>query len=244
MTFDAMTTLDLLLDDVFDGRPHALRPSMSQWLASSRRFAGFVEGNRDKIRKKLRLQQAPAEAADLQWELQVACLLHNDKRFTVHYEAYSRAQPFGPDFRVRYTTSMDFNVEVTRVRSAIAGDDTQHEARRLAETTCNKLHQMMPNMPNMVAIGVPATASDEASFATVMMAIRRSAEQRDTIILSRLGFDSTPAFIKALERLSAVIVCDAASETPAAFLWQNPNAKIPLPAKVITVLRACFIAPA
>ncbi len=120
-----MKTLDLLLDDLFDGRPHALRPAMDQWLSSSRRFAGFVENNRDKIRKKLRLKQALAEAADLQWELQVAFLLHNNKRFTVHYEAYTRAQPFGPDFRVQYTTSVDFNVEVTRMRSAIAGDDRE-----------------------------------------------------------------------------------------------------------------------
>lgn len=239
-----MKTIDSLLDELFDGRPHALRPAFQQWLLSSRRFTAFVEDNRDKIRKKIRLKQAPAEAVDLQWELAVAFLLHNDKRFTVNYEAYSRAQPFGPDFRVSYTTSTDFNVEVTRVRSVIAGDDPQQIARRLAETACNKLHQVMPNMPNVVAIGVPALANDEAGFAAAMAGIRRSVEQRDTILLARLGFDNTPAFIKAVERLSAVIVCDAVSETPAAFLWQNPQAKLPLPAKVITAVRAAFIAKA
>jgi hypothetical protein len=244
MTFDAMKTLDALLEDLFDGRPHALRPAMQQWLATSRRFAAFVEDNRDKIRKKIRLKQAPEEAADLQWELEVAHQLHEDKHFSVRYEAYIRAQPFGPDFRVRYTTSMDFNVEVTRVRSAIAGDDPQHAARRLAETACNKLRQMMPNMPNVVAIGVLAIVTDEAGFAAAMTGMRRSAEQRDAVVLSRLGFDSTPAFIKAVERLSAVIVCKAASETPVAFLWQNPQAKAPLPAKIVTALRTCFIAPA
>lgn len=236
-----MNTRDALLDDVFDGLPHALRPALDQWLTSSRRFAGFVEVNRDKIRKKLRLKQSPPEAADLQWELQVAFWLHNDKRFSVNYEAYSRAQPFGPDFRVRYTTSVDFNVEVTRMRNAIAGDGPQHSARRLAETACNKLHQMMPNMPNVVAIGVPVVTTDEAGFAAAMAGIRRSAEQRDAVALSRLNFASTPAFIKAIERLSAVMVCDALNETPAAFLWQNPNARAPLPAKVVAALRGCFI---
>lgn len=234
-----MKTIDLL-DELFDGRPHALRLSFQQWLSSSRRFTAFVEDNHDKIRKKIRLRHAPEEIADLKWELEVAYLLHNDRRFTVNYEAYSRAQPFGPDYRVTYTTSIAFNVEVTRVRSAIAGDDPQREARRLAETTCNKLHQVMPNMPNVVVVGVPELTADEAGFAAEMASVRRSAEKRDAVVLSRLGFDSTPAFIKAIERLSAVIVCNVDGSAPA-FLWHNPQAKMPLPAKVTTALQNCFI---
>lgn len=235
-----MKTIDALEDELFDGRPHVLRPALARRLASSRRFVAFVENNRDKIRKKIRLTREPAEAADLQWELEVAYRLHLDKRVTVGYETYSRARPFGPDFRVSYTTRVAFNVEVTRLRSAIPGADPDRAARRLAETACNKLHQVMPNMPNVIVIGLPEWATDEAGFAAAMAAVRRSAEKSDGVVLSRLGFDGTPAFIKSLERLSAVIVCDIARETPPAFLWQNPQTKAPLPAKVITALQNCF----
>jgi hypothetical protein len=57
-----------------------------------------------------------------------------------------------------------------------------------------------------------------------------------------MGFNSTPAFIKAYERLSAIIA--RSTDGKAAFLWRNPSAKSPLPAKAITALRNCFIHPA
>jgi hypothetical protein len=241
-----MKSIIALLDELFDGRPYALRPALQQWLSTSRRFTAFVEGNRDKIRKKIRLARDAGAVDDLKWELEVAFLLHEDKRFTVSYEAYSRVQPFGPDFRVSYTTSFVFNVEVTRVRSAIteadAGNRAECEARRLAETAFNKLHQLMPGMPNVVAISVPAQEIDEAGFAAVMSAVRRDMEKGDPVIMMRTGFNSTPAFIKAYGRLSAVIA--RSMNGSAAFLWRNPSARAPLPAKAITSLRHCFTHPA
>jgi hypothetical protein len=242
----SMQTTDTLLEYLLDGRPQALRPALQQWLSTSRRFTAFVEENRDKIRKKIRLAQDAGAIEDLKWELEVAYLLHNDKRFNVSYEAYSRAQPFGPDFRVSYTTSFAFNVEVTRVRSAIAEEDAgnraEREARRLAETAVNKLHQIVPGMPNVVAIGMSELSADEAGFAAVMGAVRRGVEQGDLAVMTRIGFNSTPAFIKAYERLSAVIA--HSQDGSAAFLWRNPSARAPLPAKAITALRNSFITSA
>jgi hypothetical protein len=242
-----MQTTDTLLEYLLDGQPNALRSELQRWLGSSRRYAAFAETHRDKIRKKIRLAQDAGAVEDLKWELEVAFLLIEDKRFTVSYEAYSRAQPFGPDFRVSYTTSFDFNVEVTRVRGAITSEDdiddrAEREARRLAETACNKLHQLMPGMANVVAIGVPELAVDEAGFAAAMSAVRRGMEKGDPAVMSRMGFNSTPAFIKAYERLSAIIA--RSTDGKAAFLWRNPSAKSPLPAKAITALRNCFIHPA
>lgn len=242
-----MQTTDTLLDTLLEGRPHALRSALQQWLGSSRRFAAFVETHRDKIRKKLRLAQDAGTAEDLRWELEVAYLLHEDKRFTVRYEAYSRAQPFGPDYRVDYTTSFAFNVEVTRVRSAVTSDENsgnraEREARRLAETACNKLHQLMPGLPNVVVIGVQEMQVDEAGFAGEIASMRRGVERSDPAIMMRVGFKNSPAFIKAYERLSAVIA--RSTDGTVAFLWRNASAKAPLPAKAITALRGCFIAGA
>lgn len=229
-----MKTIDVLLDEMFDDRPHALRSAFQQWLTASRRFTAFVEDNRDKVRKKIRLRHEPAEIADLKWELEVAYRLHNDKRFTVQYEAYTRAQPIGPDYRVEFTTSFAFNVEVTRLHNAIEGDG----ARRLAETACNKLHQVMPNMPNVVAIGVPALTADEASFADAMAILRAGVEKREPSIMVRLPFNNTAQFIRAFEQLSVVVI--RSTDDAQAFLWRNPAAKSTLPAKALTALRNCF----
>jgi hypothetical protein len=244
-----MKANDALLDYLFDGQAQAraLRPALQNWLDASRRYAAFVSANRDKIRKKIRLMHNSATAADLRWELEAAFLLHADKRFTLDYEPYARGQPFGPDFRVTYTTSFAFNVEVTRVRIATSdansGDGKSGEARRLVETVGNKLYQLLPNAPNVVAIAAPDVTTSGANFAAEMAILRRRAEQRDTTMI-RLGFGSASDFLRAYERLSLVIVRGYALEgegAPAgAFLWRNPAARQPVPAKAITVLRNCF----
>jgi hypothetical protein len=242
-----MKANDALLDYLFQGQPHVLRPALQEWFAASRRYAAFIAENRDKIRKKIRLKNDPATAADLRWELEAAFLLHADKRFTLDYEPYARGQPFGPDFRVAYTTSFAFNVEATRVRIATSdansGDGKSGEARRLAETAGNKLYQLLPNVPNVVAIAAPDVTTSGANFAAEMAILRRRAEQRDPTMI-RLGFGSVSDFLKAYERLSLVIVRGYALEgegAPAgAFLWRNFAARQPLPAKAVTVLRHCF----
>lgn len=243
-----MTVNAALLDYLFDGQAHVLRPTLQRWLAASRRYAAFVAENRDKIRKKIGLTNDPATTADLRWELEVAYLLHADKRFTLAYEAYTREQSFGPDFRVTYTTSFSFNVEVTRVRIVTGDADVatrkQQEARRLVETTRNKLYQLMSNTPNVIAIAAPNLATSETGFAAEMAHVRRSAEKRDPAIIVRHRFDSASSFLKAHERLSLVIVRDYAPEgegTPAGvFLWHNPAARQPVPVKAITALHHCF----
>ena len=69
-----MKANDVLLDYLFDGQMHALRPALHKWLEASRRYAVFLAGNRDKIRKKIRLTHDAATAADLHWELEAAYL--------------------------------------------------------------------------------------------------------------------------------------------------------------------------
>jgi hypothetical protein len=239
---------EVLLDYLFSGQTHVLYAALKNWLAASRRYAAFVSANRDKVRKKIRLTHDPATAADLRWELEVAFLLHGDKRFTLVYEPYARGQPFGPDFCVAYTTSFAFNVEVTRVRVAVgdanASEGKPGEVRRLVETTSNKLYQLLPNAPNVVAIAAPGLISGESDFAAEIASLRRSVEQGDRATTTRHHVDNASHFFKAYERLSSVIVrgytLNAEDTAAGAFLWLNPQARQPLPAKAVTALRRCF----
>lgn len=107
---------DELLDTLFEGRPHALAPVVAAWLASSRRFAQFARDHHTKIRKKLRAVQDPESIRDLHLELETAYQFTLAKDLTPVYEPATGASR-GPDFAVRFTTSLEFMVEVTRLRA-------------------------------------------------------------------------------------------------------------------------------
>src|SRR5919112_3867631 len=80
----------------------AAAPEMSDvvaLLAASSRFRGFVEANRDKIRKKLRGATSRDARLDVRAELLVAAQLLADRRLEVAFEAYGAGRR-GPDFTV------------------------------------------------------------------------------------------------------------------------------------------------
>jgi hypothetical protein len=102
-----------LISFLFDGKSRPFSETMSQWLASSRRFAAFVDTFRDKIRKKIRVTQAAEGQLDLQLELETAYLLLKEKTLSVMYEPdHAKRISRAPDFAVTYTTSLTFMLEV------------------------------------------------------------------------------------------------------------------------------------
>ena len=225
-----MKVNDALLDYLFEGQAHMLRSVIASWFETSRRYVAFVADNRDKIRKKLRLNNDPDALEDLRWELEAAYLLHLDKRFTLMYEPYTSGQPFGPDYAVTYTTSLAFDIEVTRVR--VMDDDG---VRRVIDAVYGKLSQLSPNTSNVVAVGT-AQGVDAAMFADEMKQMQRRVEARDLALLTRHGFRDPAHFFKYYERLGLVIVRSNAAPT----LWTNTAAKLPLANKAVTALRQCF----
>src|SRR6266498_3616587 len=108
---------DEVLDYIFDGQPHILAPSLTGWLASSRRFTSFVNTFRDKIRKKLRVTQEEESLLDLRLEFQTAYLLLREPRLSLVSEPHLSEKVRGADFAVTFTTSLTFMVEVTRLRA-------------------------------------------------------------------------------------------------------------------------------
>lgn len=242
---------DELLRFLYDGRTHALRRQMANWLASSKRFAAFVNDNQAKIRKKLRTALEPETARGLELELETAYLLLRERTLTVVYEPQQHTRQRGPDFAVSYTTHCTFMVEVTRLKSGqpatpatSAGQATGSGncpatfGDRFAGAFCSKLGQLLPGHCNVLIIGVEGGCPPVAEVDDALYALQRRAEANDPLLL-RHGFRDRGAFFRQFQRLSTLLVRPVPLEAgSAAVAWDNSQGKVALPAKVRTALLA------
>jgi hypothetical protein len=214
-----------LLTALFGGDRHALSAACAAWMASSRPFRAFLEANATKVRKKVR-QAANNEAlGDLQLEMNAAYhLLAADRRVTLAYERFLADKTRGPDFTVTFKGHVVFNLEVRRLRTAAA-------ARKLGDVLCEKLRQMPAGAVNVLLVGVDGgTAGAVDCAGTVRQLVQRAEAKEDAYFAAR-GFRDARDFLRALQRLSAVVVRAgwAVAATATAALWLNPLAKHPLP---------------
>lgn len=227
---------EALLETIFEERSHPLKPVISDWLSSSRRFADFVDTYQNKIRKKLRAAATSGVAGDLQLELETAYLLLREISLGVTYEPEHRVAGRSPDFAVGFTTSLTFMVEVTRIRrvnlvnGAVASD-------RITDVLCDKLGQMRAQRSNLLVIGIESMTPSINELQAVITRMRQQAERNDPQVISRHGFQNRAGFFEKLQRMSAVMVRGVPMEnaTPV-ILWENKHARDPLPAKVRTAL--------
>jgi hypothetical protein len=245
-----------LLRTIFGGEAHILAPPLAEWMVASPRFAAFVETYRDKIRKKVRGMRDAEGLRDLQLELETAYLLLQAHQLTVAYEPYGTGKARGPDFAVTYTTSVTFNVEVTRMRVssrerskeqpddlADGGADApfvaQHEAARLADIVCGKLGQMLAGMINVLVVVPESNAALGIDVGGAMLQLRQRAERKDPGLFARYGFQDASDFFKRYERLSGVLVRGASERAPriSPILWENNRASHPIPARIRSILQ-------
>ena len=233
-----------LLAYLFDRKAHRLAEPLNGWMTASPHFRTFVETYRDKIRKKIRVTQGPESVLDLQAELAIASWLCGERRFTVAYEKCGTGKTRCPDFTVTYTTSFDFNVEVTRMRSPAQTGQTgapptptlEDNSGRLTDIVCGKLSQMLADSINVLVIVTETDRLGDLDLAQFMLHLKLRAEQHDPRILSRHGFRDPADFFKHFQRLSAVALRDMHADGVAA-LWANPQAKHPLPSAIRTSLQ-------
>src|SRR5690606_13845128 len=166
-------------------------------------------------RKKLRGARDPDSARDLLLELEVAYRLTRDKRFSVAYEPVPGGKSRGPDFGVRFTTSVEFMVEVTRLRGLTADApavvDHGVEARRLASVLALKSGQTVADRANLLVIGTDTIAPGGDELATMMKEVRHDAETTDPEALLKRGFRQRGEYLRRLERVSAILVRRAPS---------------------------------
>ena len=230
-----MSTLDNLLDEIFDGRPAALRGEFAGWARGSRRFAAFAGEYRSKIRAKLRHAGDDDSRRDLHAELETAALLLRDERFSVEYEKYAAAKQRGPDFTVTFKTHTPFNVEVRRLR-AVVDEDNAARTARLVYVLGDKVRQMPPSIVNLLWLSSdgPAAEDDLSAAAT---ALRQLAERKADDFFTRRGYESVSDFQRAYVRLSGVIW----RWTGEPVVWLNPLARHKAPPEIITAIRRLSI---
>lgn len=228
-----MTTLDDLLDDIFDGKRSALYSEFEGWARDSRRFRAFAISYRGKIRAKLNNVHDEEGMKDLRAELETAALLLREDRFSLEYEKYAASKQRGPDFTVTFKTHTPFNVEVRRIRS-VELDDRDAEARigKLIAVLCEKVGQMPPSIVNLLWLFAEREIS-EADLTRAAAALRQLAERKDEAFFTRRGFKNTSDFLKRYRRLSGIVLRQSGEKV----LWLNSLARHKVPQKIMAALR-------
>lgn len=233
---------DELLTYLFDGQPHVLAGPMETWLASSRRYATFVDDFRDKIRKKIRVTQDQETLLDLRLELETAYRLLQERTLTLTYEPQLAERVRSPDFAVTYTTSLTFMLEVTRLRANQKSAEEQTSpantiGERLADAVCSKLGQLQPKRSNILLVGVDIPRLTQEDLRATMLRIQQRAERSESAFFQRYRFRDRANFFSHYQRLSEILVRGTDPQKGESFIvWVNSQAKIPLPSKVRTVL--------
>lgn len=225
---------DELLNYLFDGQSHFLVLPMEEWLVSSRRFTAFVTTHQTKIRKKIRTSQDPERLRDLQLELETAYLLLREKSLRVEYEPIHPREGRSPDFAVSFTTSLTFMVEVTRLRAALAGVPFED---RFTDMLCSKLGQLLPQHSNALVIGIETVPVTQEDLRFIMIRMQQRAEANDPVVVQRYGFRDRADFFQHYQRLSLLLLRGFPLQAgELVVLWNNPQGKYPLPARVQTAL--------
>lgn len=229
--------IDELLTYLFDGQPHPLAAPMAAWLDSSRRFTDFVNAHHTKIRKKLRTVREPESLRDLQLELETAYLLLRERSLSVRYEPGHPELGRSPDYEVSFTTSFAFMVEVTRLRAAGLKTSPAASLDRFSDMLCSKLGQLLPQRGNLLLVGLEEARLSQEDLRARMLRLQQRAEGNDPAVVQRHGFRDRADFFQHYQRLSALLLRGIPLQAGEnVILWDHPQAKYPLPARVRTAL--------
>lgn len=238
---------------IFDDPAHPLAAPLAAWGAASPRFATFLAQHRDKIRKKARGARDPEGLDDLFLELAVARDLHREWLGEVGYEAHLPGRTRMPDFALTLRNGAMVMVEVTRLRPAVAVTDEGSTGAasppaidpvsvdaRLAVLVCGKLGQLVPNVPNVLVVGLPAELLPALDVGAAMRALLGRAERRELTPRERHFIRTPLAFFRPYRHLSGLLVRQwppLASALPPTY-WINRQAARTIP----TRLHACLTA--
>ena len=232
----AMTPLDELLDDIFDGKKPAFYPEFEGWIKGSRRFKAFAVAYHAKIRTKLKQVRDEGGMNDLRAELETAALLLREDRFTIEYEKYAASKQRAPDFTVTFKTHTPFNVEVRRIRGVEIDDgDTEARLVKLRAVLCDKVGQMPPSIVNLLWL----TAERDISGADVTHAVitlRQLAERKTEEFFTRRGFESAAEFLKQYRQLSGIVLHQPGVNV----LWLNALARHKVPPEIAAAIQRCI----
>jgi len=188
------------------------------WASAEPRFAAFLDTYQGKIGKKLRGVGDEAGYLDLLAELDVAHRLLRDRSFTLVYEPTLAQKERGPDFAAIFKTHTQCNVEVRRLRPS-----STELVPRLVGVLSDKLRQMPPSTPNVLAIASDSSLSSVAPVQAALRELAALASGGDDAACQHRGFAGARDLLRRMERLSAVALLAVAT------LWEHPRARHPLP---------------
>jgi len=237
---------------IFDDPAHPLAAPLAAWGVASPRFATFLAQHRDKIRKKARGARDPEGLDDLFLELAVARDLHREWLGEIGYEAQLPGRTRMPDFALALRNGTTVMVEVTRLRPAVVagggstGTTPRHAVdpasvdARLAVLVCGKLGQLVPNLPNVLVVGLPAEHFPALDVGAALRALLGRAERRELTLRERHYIRTPLDFFRPYRHLSGLLVRPWPPSIPALppTYWLNRQAARAIPAR----LRACLTA--
>jgi hypothetical protein len=224
--------VDELVLTIAPGVRPSLQTELGQWLDGSPQFRDFVTANQDKIRKKLSTSDEETRQ-DVRAELRVAHALLTDRRFVVAFEAYGAGR-VGPDFTVTFRSNQQFNIEVTRFRSA----EPAAAAARLSNVIAAKLRQLPSDRPNALLISADGLGVTGDSVGAALRALKAHAEARDDEFFARRSSSTAREFSVGYPRLSGVFVVDGAKVVCVA----NPEARRALSDEIVAATTRCLSA--
>jgi hypothetical protein len=217
-----------------------LSGALAGWMEASSRFTAFAETYRDKIRKKIRVIREPESLLDLRSELEVAYRLLNDRRLAVAYEPYASAKQRGADFTVTYRSNLAFNIEVARIRGeesevggAASGSaiDLLRKEERILRILLDKLEQMQPGMPNLLAIHTREELVRSIDLGRLMRSVKTRAEKKDPSFYAASRYTSPAAFYRDFLHLNGILLWSSEAQT-----WANKQARPELEGKVLRLV--------
>jgi hypothetical protein len=214
-----------LVDYLFAGGTESLSRELLSWMQASLRFTEFVEDYRDKIRKKIRTASEPEGLLDVRAELDIARGLLSDKRVNVNYELGASSKRRIPDFTVTFRENLAFNIEVSRMQANVNAEE------RIVRILLEKLGQMQPGVPNLLAIHTQGHAEGLIDLGELMHQVKVWADGTASAFYSRSQYESPAAFYKDFNRLNGIVFW-----VPGGQLWVNKQARPALDEKVLRLV--------
>jgi environmental stress-induced protein Ves len=209
---------------------------LAQWCARrfavSSRFAEFIDAQRSKVRKKVRLAADYETQRDLWCELAVASQLTNERSFVVSYEPLA-AQGSSPDFGVQFKGHTQLYVEVTRARIAPSGSQIAPEAR-LAALLCGKLRQLPAGAPSLLVLFTDGFSLAGMDLDQALRLLRQRAGAKDDAFFAFRGLAGAKAFQKQIALLSGVLLVP--TNGAPLVVWQHRAARLQAPPEVFKLL--------
>jgi hypothetical protein len=218
-------------------------------------FCSFIRKYQSTIGKDLRNQKDIEDCRDVLCELEFAA---RTARFFVSLQ-YQARTPTGKkiDFLAEFEHVGNVGIEVKRIReipkpTTFNEEDQVHEINysqkesfKFTENIMAALHQLMPNIPNVIYVKIDSTVHEFYDAGVALKAIVERVRDKDIDFLRKYRFDSPAQFMDHYQRMNVLVVRSkwgsSISSTGTNFnsnrIWRNEEAAIALRENVVDVFR-------